>query len=196
VAAELLSDGLVRRAPAPPGAPAAAVEAGGAERDGTGPSGQRPFGRDPRARAGRRSAAGSRRRDGARAHRRPARRPGGAPSRGRAQWLAATVVSGAFVVGAAAGVAADRVWLGRQPVERVGWRDAFAADLALTPAQRLAVDSVLDARERLMDSLVAPVRPELDAVRLAARRQIRARLAPAQQARYDAYVARMAQRGR
>lgn len=118
------------------------------------------------------------------------------PSRGRAQWLAATVVSGAFVVGAAAGVAADRVWLGRQPVERVGWRDAFAADLALTPAQRLAVDSILDARERLMDSLVAPVRPELDAARLAARRQIRERLAPAQQARYDAYVARMAQRGR
>ena len=52
VAAELLSDGLVRRAPAPPGAPAAAVEAGGAEREGTGPSGQRPFGRDPRARGG------------------------------------------------------------------------------------------------------------------------------------------------
>jgi hypothetical protein len=114
----------------------------------------------------------------------------------RAQWLAAAVVAGALVVGASVGVAADRVWLGRQRAAAPGWLDAFAADLALTPAQRAAVDTILDERERVMDSLVAPVRPQLDAARAAARRQIRARLTAPQQARYDAYVVRMERRAR
>jgi hypothetical protein len=77
-----------------------------------------------------------------------------------------------------------------------GWLDAFAADLALTPAQRAAVDTILDERQRVMDSLVAPVRPQLDATRATARRQIRARLTEAQQARFDAYVVRMERRSR
>jgi hypothetical protein len=110
--------------------------------------------------------------------------------------MAAVVVAGALLVGAAVGVAADRVWLGRQPAAPPGWLDAFAADLGLSPAQRAAVDSILDERERVMDSLVAPVRPQLDATRAAARRQIRARLTEPQQARFDAYVARMERRSR
>ncbi len=114
----------------------------------------------------------------------------------RAQRLAAAVVMGALVVGAAVGVAADRVWLGRQRVVPASWLDAFAADLALTPAQRAAVDTILDERQRVMDSLVAPVRPQLDAARAAARRQIRARLTGGQQARFDEYVARTERRAR
>ncbi len=110
----------------------------------------------------------------------------------RAQRMDAGGVAGALVVGAAAGVAADRVWLGRQQrVAPASWLDAFAADLALTAAQRAAVDTILDERQRVMDSLVAPVRPGLDAARAAARRQIRARLSPGQQAQFDAYVARI-----
>jgi Spy/CpxP family protein refolding chaperone len=124
---------------------------------------------------------------------RPGQRPAGAA---RAQRLAAAVVAGALVAGAALGVAADRVWLGRQRVEPLGRLDAFAADLALTPAQRAAVDTILDERQRVMDSLVAPVRPQLDAARAAARRQIRARLTGSQQARFDEYVARTERRAR
>ncbi len=120
-------------------------------------------------------------------------RPAGAA---RAQRLAALAVAGALVAGAAVGVAADRVWIGRQRAEPPGWLDAFAADLALTPAQRAAVDTILDERERVMDSLVAPVRPQLDAARASARRQIRARLTAGQQARFDDYVARMERRAR
>lgn len=131
------------------------------------------------------------------AHAAPAGARGGARGgAARAQRLAAAVVAGALVVGAAVGVTADRVWLGRQPAGPPGWLDAFAADLALTPAQRAAVDTVLDERERVMDSLVAPVRPQLDAARASARRQIRARLTAPQQARYDAYLARMERRSR
>lgn len=121
---------------------------------------------------------------------------GKASSASRAQRLAAVVVAGALVAGAAVGVAADRVWLGRQRAEPPGWLDAFAADLALTPAQRAAVDTILDERERVMDSLVGPVRPQLDTARAAARRQIRTRLTVAQQARFDAYLARMERRNR
>jgi hypothetical protein len=40
------------------------------------------------------------------------------------------------------------------------------------------------------------VRPQLDAARASARRQIRARLTAPQQARYDAYLARMERRSR
>ncbi len=124
--------------------------------------------------------------------RRTAARAWGVP----APWRAAAVVAGALVVGAAVGVAGDRVWLGRQRPAAPGWLDAFAGELALTPAQRAAVDTILDERERVMDSLVAPVRPQLDAARAAARRQIRARLAAPQQARFDQYLARMERRAR
>lgn len=123
-------------------------------------------------------------------------RAGRAPRIGRAQLLAGAVVAGALCVGAAVGVTADRVVGGRPRAEPASWLDAFAAELALTPAQRAAVDTVLDERERVIDSLVAPVRPGIDAARAAARRQIRARLTPAQQVRFDGYVARMAREPR
>lgn len=117
--------------------------------------------------------------------------PAGRAQAARAQRLAAAVVAGTLVVGAAMGVAVGRLWPDPQQQAPASWLDAFAADLALTPAQRAAVDTILDERERVMDSLVAPVRPQLDGARAAARRQIRARLTPAQQAQFDAYVARM-----
>lgn len=121
---------------------------------------------------------------------------GRTPRAGRAQLLAGAVVAGALCVGAAVGVTADRVFVGRQRAAPASWLDAFATELALTPAQRAAVDTVLDERERVIDSLIAPVRPGIDAARAAARRQIRARLTPAQQARFDGYVTRMAREHR
>lgn len=110
--------------------------------------------------------------------------------RTRPQLLAALVLLGALVVGAVLGVAFERVRGGAARAE-ASWLDDFAGELALTPAQRLAVDSILDERHRVIDSLVAPVRPQIDGARAAARRQIRTRLTAVQQARFDAYVARM-----
>lgn len=109
----------------------------------------------------------------------------------RSRRLAAAVVAAALVVGFALGVAADRLAIARGGSPSPRGVDAFAAELELTPAQRTAVDSIMDARRHAIDAIVAPVRPQLDSVRAAGRRDIRARLTPAQQARFDAYVARL-----
>ncbi len=109
----------------------------------------------------------------------------------RSRRLAAAVVVAAAVAGAALGVAADRLAIARRPQPAPRGLDAFAAELELTAPQRSAVDSIMDARRRAIDAIVAPVRPQLDSVRAAGRRDIRQRLTPAQQARYDAYVARL-----
>ncbi|MDQ6925045.1 MAG: hypothetical protein M3154_02250, partial [Candidatus Eremiobacteraeota bacterium] len=109
----------------------------------------------------------------------------------RSRLLAAAVVVAAVLAGGALGVAADRRILAQHPVAASRGLDAFAAELGLSPAQRSAVDSIMDVRRRAIDALVAPVRPQLDAIRDAGRRDIRRRLTPAQQARYDAYMARL-----
>ncbi len=121
-----------------------------------------------------------------------ARGPVGAYGReARSRLLAATVVAAAVLAGGALGVAADRLVLARRPVAAPRGLDAFASELGLTAAQRSAVDSIMDVRRRAIDALVAPVRPQLDLIRAAGRHDIRQRLTPAQQARYDAYVARL-----
>ena len=109
----------------------------------------------------------------------------------RSRLLAAAVVTAAVLAGGALGVAADRLVIARRPIAAARGLDAFAAELGLTAAQRSAVDSIMDARRRAIETIVAPVRPQLDAVRDAGRRDIRQRLTPAQQVRYDAYVARI-----
>jgi len=113
------------------------------------------------------------------------------PREARSRLLAAAVVAASVLAGGALGVAADRLVLARRPAEAPRGLDAFAAELSLTRAQRSAVDSIMDVRRRAIDALVAPVRPQLEAIRAAGRRDIRQRLTPAQQARYDAYVARL-----
>lgn len=118
------------------------------------------------------------------------------PGARRSKQLAALVLLGALVVGGAVGIAADRT-LGppeaaAAPVPETGVVDEFAAELALTPEQRAAVDAILDERHRIIDSIMAPVRPQITAARDAARRQIRQRLTAEQQPRFDAYLARKA----
>ena len=53
------------------------------------------------------------------------------------------------------------------------------------------LDSVLDARNEKMKALLAPVRPQLDSIRFAARAVIRARLTPEQQALWDEVLLEM-----
>lgn len=64
-------------------------------------------------------------------------------------------------------------------------RTRLADDLGLNDEQRLQLDSVLDDRNRQYDSLMAPVRPDLDSLGAATRQRIRQLLTPEQQATYD-----------
>lgn len=95
----------------------------------------------------------------------------------------------AFIAGAAAGAAADRALL-RERMERE-WGDAramrarLADDLGMDASQRATLDSILDDRNRQVDSVMAPVRPKLDSLGAAARQRIRQLLTPEQQATYD-----------
>ncbi len=126
----------------------------------------------------------------------------------RSKQLAALFLAGVFGAGFALGLTWERVGmtLGARPagaaVATAGPRavsgrsgrgalDSFASELALTAEQRAAVDSILDERHRIMDSLVAPVRPQLEAARESARAQIRRRLSEDQQARFDRYLVRL-----
>lgn len=107
----------------------------------------------------------------------------------RTNGLALAFFVAAFAAGAAAGVASDR-WLVRERAQeqwgsQSAMRDRLAADLGMTPEQRMQLDSLLDERDRLRDSLMDPVRPGLDSLGTKARQGIRQLLNPGQQAIYD-----------
>lgn len=105
----------------------------------------------------------------------------------RSKTLALLALIGALVVGGAAGFSADRL-LGRDPSGRQSLQDYLANQLALTPAQRAAVDSILDKRHRDMSAAIAPVRPQLDSIRLAARGEIFKVLDPSQRVRFQRII--------
>ena len=119
------------------------------------------------------------------------------PGAGRPKQLAALVLAGALLVGGILGAALARVLAPREaiaaPAPAASVVDEFATELGLSDAQRSAVDSILDERHRIIDSILAPVRPQMNAARDAARRQIRQRLTAEQQPRFDGYLARKAQ---
>jgi hypothetical protein len=116
----------------------------------------------------------------------------------RPKQLAAMFLLGAVLVGGALGFTIDRV-VGDRLLPRAeaatppaprNALDEFSAEIGLTPEQRAAVDSIMDERHRIIDSIMAPVRPQITAARESARRQIRARLAPEQETRFDTYIKR------
>jgi len=82
--------------------------------------------------------------------------------------LALAFVLGALLVGGVVGFTADRVFGHEDQAPRfftrTELRQHFAERLALTPAQRSKVDSILDRKRAMMDSLLAPVRPAMKAV--------------------------------
>src|SRR5688572_6037203 len=63
-------------------------------------------------------------------------------------------------------------------------------ELNLTAEQSAAVDSIVERRHREMRAVIAPVRPQMDAVRDTARHQIRRVLDDAQRARFDELIAK------
>lgn len=111
----------------------------------------------------------------------------------RSKLLAAAFLAGAFTLGATVGFGFDRSMARGDASPAASAYADFAAELALTPEQKAAVDSILDVQHRAMDSLLAPVRPQMRAVRDTAQREIAARLSPAQREKYDRYLARRAE---
>lgn len=100
---------------------------------------------------------------------------------------------GAVLVGGALGFTANRAIEHRDvPKDQQTSRAQLADRLLLNPAQRAMLDSVLDARNEKMKALLAPVRPQLDSVRFAARAVIRGQLSAAQQVLWDQVLLEMA----
>jgi hypothetical protein len=99
---------------------------------------------------------------------------------------------GAVLVGGALGFTANRAMSRRE-----AWKDqrssrAELADrLQLSVEQRAMMDSVLDDRNARMKELLAPVRPQMDSIRMAARAVIRGRLSASQQAQWDQVLLEM-----
>jgi Spy/CpxP family protein refolding chaperone len=108
----------------------------------------------------------------------------------RSKWYALLFLLGAFVAGAAVGVAGDRTLEHRGPPRR--GLDRMARELDLTAAQRAAFDSILENRRTQMRQLFAPIRPQLDSLtalsdkmRDSTHEQLKRVLTPEQQVKFD-----------
>jgi hypothetical protein len=91
---------------------------------------------------------------------------------------------GAVLVGGVVGFSADRVFR-RDDTSIAAKRAAMYDDLELAPAQRAAMDSLLDARNCKYDAIFKPIQPALDTLKLETRGRINALLTPEQRARLD-----------
>lgn len=91
---------------------------------------------------------------------------------------------GALLVGGVLGFSADRVFR-KDDASPTARRMAFYEDIGLTPAQRPAMDSLLDERNCRMDSVGRIVQPTFDSIRAASRARMDRILTPAQHARIE-----------
>jgi hypothetical protein len=112
----------------------------------------------------------------------------------RSKALAIAFYVGAIVIGGALGIAADRLvvaeWLDNRAQDVSASRDRLSAELGLSAAQRVTLDSIFDGARRADSTLMAPIRPQRDSLWVAARGHLRAMLTPEQQAIYDEMQAR------
>ena len=107
----------------------------------------------------------------------------------RSKAIAVLFYFGAMLIGAAAGIAADRAFL-RVRIDRMtqdprSMSERFFADLRFTPAQRAAADSIWAARRRADSILYSPLEPQRDSLRKATNASIRALLTPEQLQLFD-----------
>ena len=111
---------------------------------------------------------------------------------------------GALLTGGALGFAAGRVFdrdaRATRSYETV--REQLARTLGLSTEQKSRFDEILDRRDHKIDSLMAPLdaqvealRPAVKAARDSARMELRAVLSAAQQGKFDQYIADMKARG-
>jgi hypothetical protein len=91
---------------------------------------------------------------------------------------------GALLVGGVLGFSADRVFRPDDltPAQK---RAAFYEDIGLQAAQRPVMDSLLDARNCRMDSVLKTIQPSLDSIKAASRSHMDLLLTPDQRARIE-----------
>jgi Spy/CpxP family protein refolding chaperone len=109
----------------------------------------------------------------------------------RPQEIALALLTAALIAGGALGYAGGRYAAAKEtmPGERGAMRHYIASQLDLDAAQIAKMDTILDARRDEMTKIIAPVKPQLDASRTAAREKIMAILTPAQQKRFQEILA-------
>ncbi len=110
----------------------------------------------------------------------------------RSKALALAFLLGTLLVGGVLGFTADRVMAGGREcvrLDRTAMRERFATELTLTPAQRAAVDSLLDKRHRDMTAVMDPVRPRLDSIKANTRAEIARLLTEEQRERFERWMA-------
>ena len=105
----------------------------------------------------------------------------------RSKQQALMFLLGAVLVGGVLGFSARSML--RDTTDR-SWtaRTAMYDDLELTPAQRASMDSVIDEKNRRVDSLLKPVKPQIDSVRANARAQFYRIFTSAQRTKFEARV--------
>lgn len=91
---------------------------------------------------------------------------------------------GVLLTGAVVGFASYPL-LHHDDTSLAGRRKAFYDDLGLAPAQRVAMDSLLDDRNCQFETVFKPVQPVLDSIRTATRAQIDRLLTPEQHAKLE-----------
>jgi Spy/CpxP family protein refolding chaperone len=106
----------------------------------------------------------------------------------RSKQQALMFLLGAVLVGGVLGFSAERVMLHASKDRSWAARTAMYDDLELTPAQRAAMDSVIDEKNRRVDSLLKPVKPQIDSVRANARTQFYRIFTADQRAKFEARV--------
>ena len=102
----------------------------------------------------------------------------------RSKQQALMFLLGAVLVGGVLGFSADRVFTGKS--RHWAPRTRMYEDLGLTEAQRVAMDSLLDARTCQIRAVMRPVQPQLDSIKRAANAQMQQLLTPEQRTRLEA----------
>jgi len=106
----------------------------------------------------------------------------------RSKQQALMFLLGAVLVGGVVGFSADRVMRNTSKDHSWAARTTMYDDLGLTPAQRAAMDSVIDEKNRRVDSLLKPVRPQIDSVRANTRTQFYRIFTPQQREKFETRV--------
>lgn len=103
----------------------------------------------------------------------------------RSKQQALMFLLGAVLVGGVLGFSADRLF---DDKERGPWagRMRMYDDLALSEAQRVQMDSLLDDRNCQINAVMTPVRSQLDSIKAVANQQMMQLLTPEQQSRLEA----------
>jgi Spy/CpxP family protein refolding chaperone len=109
----------------------------------------------------------------------------------KAVGMLALAAAAGGVVGSAITANASRDERGGRGHGPTWYIDLLDKELRLTPVQRDSVRAILDRREGAMDSILAEMRPRIDAARQVIRTEISGQLTAEQQEKYRQLTARI-----